>query len=348
MSIFDLITSTEIASYWSELVEGSTDDYVGEELFPNDKQLGIDLKWIKGAKGLPVMLNPSGYDVAAVPRGRLSFDKMEAEMPYFKESKYIDERLRQQLNMVIQTGNQAYIDAVVDKIFADQTDLLRGARATREVMRMMAITTGVVSVVANGQNYFYDYSVSNKGNAAVDWSDHENADPIEDIRLAKEKIRTTTGRIITRAIMNSETFKHLRNNKKIIQSMYVLNGQVVSSVSDAKVMQYISEELQISVYLDDYKYVDATGADQKFVPDNVVSLLPDGNLGNTMFGTTPEESDLMSSSIANVSIVDMGVAVTTIQHANPVNVETVVSMICLPSFPTADEIYILDTTAAKE
>lgn len=346
MSIFDLITSSEIASYWTTLIEGEQDDYVGEELFPDDKQLGIDLKWIKGAKGLPVMLNPSAYDVAAIPRGRLSFDKMEAEMPYFKESKYIDERLRQQLNMVIQTGNQDYIDAVVDKIFADQTDLLRGARATREVMRMMAITTGVISVVANGQNYFYDYAVSHKGNASVNWSNHENSDPIEDMRLAKEEIRTKTGRIITRAIMNTETFKHLRNNKKIIQSMYVLTGQVISSVSDAKVKQYIMDELGISVYLNDYKYVDATGSDQKFVADNVVSLLPDGKLGDTMFGTTPEESDLLSSNIANVDIVDTGVAVTTIQHANPVNVETVVSMICLPSFPTADEIYILDTTAA--
>ena len=127
--------------------------------------------------------------------------------------------------------------------------------------------------------------------------------------------------------------------------MYVLTGQAISSVSDAKVKQFILDELEINVYLNDYKYVDSAGRDQKFVADNVVSLLPDGKLGDTMFGTTPEESDLLSSNIANVDIVDTGVAVTTIQHANPVNVETVVSMICLPSFPTADEIYILDTTA---
>ena len=346
MSIFDLITSTEIASYWTTLTEGDTDSYVGELLFPATKQIGIDIKWIKGAKGLPVILKPSAYDTAAIPRPRISFDKMEAEMPYFKESKYIDEHMRQQLNLVIQTGNNEYIEAVVSKIFDDQTDLLRGAKATREVMRMMAITTGVVSIVANGQDYFYDYDVTHKGNAAVSWSDHDNSDPIEDIRLAMEEVKTATGRIITRVIMNTVTWRHLRQNKSILQQIYVLSKGEVKSISDATLKQYIKTELNISVELNDLKYTDASGSDQKFVPDNTVSLLPDGDLGETVFGTTPEESDLMTSKIANVSIVDTGVAITTIEHANPVNVETVVSMICLPSFPTADQIYIMDTEAA--
>ena len=39
-------------------------------------------------------------------------------------------------------------------------------------------------------------------------------------------------------------------------------------------------------------------------------MYPDGNLGKTWFGTTPEESDLMASAVANVRITDTGVAVT--------------------------------------
>ena len=71
-------------------------------------------------------------------------------------------------------------------------------------------------------------------------------------------------------------------------------------------------------------------------------MFPTGQLGNTNFGTTPEESDLMASSVANVSITDTGVAVTTIEKADPVNVETKVTMICLPDFPTADQVFIYD------
>jgi len=68
-------------------------------------------------------------------------------------------------------------------------------------------------------------------------------------------------------------------------------------------------------------------------------------LGNTWFGTTPAESDLMSGAAANVSITDTGVAVVTAKKIDPVQVETIVSMICLPSFEEADKIYIIDTTA---
>ena len=79
------------------------------------------------------------------------------------------------------------------------------------------------------------------------------------------------------------------------------------------------------------------------MPANTFVMFPDGDLGKTWFGTTPEESDLMTSAVANVSIVDTGVAITTIEHADPVNVETKVTMITLPSFEEADKVYIMDT-----
>ena len=88
------------------------------------------------------------------------------------------------------------------------------------------------------------------------------------------------------------------------------------------------------------------GNSMKFMPANTFVLFPDGDLGNTWFGTTPAESDLMGGSVANVSIVDTGVAITTAKHVDPVNVETIVSQICLPSFEMADQVFILDTTAA--
>ena len=76
-------------------------------------------------------------------------------------------------------------------------------------------------------------------------------------------------------------------------------------------------------------------------------LFPAGDLGNTWFGTTPEESDLMASStVNNIAIIDTGVAVTTMKKADPVNVETKVTQIALPSFETADQIVIADIIAA--
>ena len=342
MSIFDLIKAPELTSYWEENVQDRP-PYLGEELFPNDNKLGLKLDWIKGANGLPVVLKPSAFDVGAVPRPRLGFDKLSAEMPFFKESVYVDEELRQQLNMVLETGNQAYSDAVVNRVFADEMHLLEGARARREQMRMMALTTGAIAISANGQNYSYDYGMpaDHKSEVTTSWSD-TSSDPIEDMRKAMDKIEDDTGVRPTRAICTRKTWGYLRVNQKIIKSIFVLSNGQVTALSDARLSQYLMDELGLELIVYGKRYKNDAGTATQFVPDDTVVLFPEGTLGTTWFGTTPEESDLMGGKIANVSITDMGVAVTTIEKADPVNVETKVTQICLPSFESADSVYILD------
>ena len=341
MSIFDLIQSAEIAAYWTGVLDNEA-VYPCEELFPDDKKRGLSLKWIKGSKGLPVVLKTSAFDANSVPRPRIGFNKLTAEMPYFKESTYIDEEMRQELNLVIETGNQNYIDSVLNKVFDDEIRLLRGARAARERMRMMALTTGLISMKANGQAFAFNYGVTNKGNVIKKWEKLAEADPIEDIRNAKTKVSETTGAVLTRAMCDGITWKNLRNNAKIKLAMFpATNG--VGSVSDKALRQYFKDEVELDVLVNDRRYLDESGQTLKFMPSNTFVMFPDGELGKTWFGTTPAESDLMSSSVANVTIVDTGVAVTTVEKADPVNVETIVSMICLPSFEAADTVYIMDT-----
>lgn len=344
MTIYDLIISTEITSYW-EILQQDREPYMGEELFPNDKKLGLDLKWLKGSNGLPIVLKPSAYDVAAIPRPRIGFEKLSAEMPFFKESMYIDEELRQELNKIIESGNQAYIDAIVNRIFADETQLLEGAAAQRERMRMMALTTGTIVMEGNGQMYEYDYQIpeAHKVTVTKSWSDPA-ATIIEDIRKGIDKIVEDTGVTVTRAVCTSKAFANLRNNTEIKKSILTLTDGV-GYISDQKIKQYILDELGIEIAINDKRYKDEDGATQKYIQDDVFVMFPSGKLGNTWFGTTPEESDLMSGSVANVNITDTGVAVTTIKVADPVTVETKVTQICLPDFPTADQVYILDITA---
>lgn len=342
MTIFDIITSTEIASYW-ELMTQDRAPYLGEELFPNEKKLGLKLDWLKGSNGLPVVLKASAFDVKAVPRPRIGFEKLSAQMPFFKESKYIDEELRQQLNMIIETGNQAYIDTIANRIFADETELLEGAAAQRERMRMMMLTTGVISMKSNGQIYEYDYRIpeGHKKTVTKSWSD-PTATIMDDIRKAQDTIKEDTGVELTRAVTTSKVIGYMRNNTEIKKSIAVLtDGQ--GFISDSKVVSYIKDELSITIAVDDKKYKDEDEKTQNYVPEDTFTLIPDGKLGNTWFGTTPEESDLLTSGVANVSIVDTGVAITTVTETDPVNVNTKVTMICLPDFPTADQVFIYDT-----
>lgn len=345
MTIFDLMQSSELVAYWEELQQDEA-PYPCEELFPAQKKRGIDLKWLKGARGLPIVLKVSAFDVSAVPRERIGFEKLSSEMPYFKESSYIDEELRQELNIVLETGNQAYIDAVMNRIFDDEMRLLRGARASRERMRMMALTTGVIAMKANGQAFTFDYGVEHKTTVTTSWSDHQNSDPIEDIRVLKETIEQETGDVVTRAMCDSKTWRDLRANEKIKNDIYAIRSNV-GSITNAMLRDYIADQLDgLVVVVNDKRYKDEDGNTKPFMPADTFVMFPDGDLGNTWFGTTPAESDLQAGNAANVSITDTGVAVVTSQKVDPVNVETIVSMICLPSFERANSVGILDVKAS--
>lgn len=339
-TIFDLVQSQEITSYWETLTKDRP-PYFGETLFPNQQKLGLDLQWLKGASNLPVVLKPSSYDAKALNRQRLGFDKLTASMPFFKESMLIDEEIRQELNKILETGNQAYIDAILDRIFKDETNLLEGAAARREQMRMMLLTTGTISITANGQAYSYDYGVpaAHKVDASTAWSS-ANADIIGDIQRWQDAIEEGTGVRPTRAVVSRKTWGYMLKNTDIRNG--ILGNNSAAPVAENAVRQYVMSMTDVDVYVYTKRFTDDTGVAQKFMPDDTFVLMPTGNLGTGWFGTTPEQSDLMSQKVANVSITDTGVAVTTTAQSDPVNVQTKASMIYLPDFPLANQIIIAD------
>lgn len=344
MTIFDLVTAPELTAYWETLAQDRA-PYLGETLFPNQKKLGLDLKWLKGSKGLPVVLKLSAFDAQAVPRNRIGFEKVSAEMPFFKESMYIDEELRQELNKVLESGNQAYIDSVINRVFDDEGTLIDAAAVARERMRMMLLTTGTIVMESNGQAYTYDYGLSEEQKPTVtkSWSD-PTADIITDIRTWQDEREDETGVRPTRAICSRKTFGYLLKNNDIRNAVWGNNS--AAPISNAKAKAYLLDELDLDVVVNSKRYKDEKGTSHKFVPDDTFVLFPAGDLGNTWFGTTPEESDLMASNaVDNVSVVDTGVAVTTMRKADPVNVETKVTQIALPSFEAADQIVIADVIA---
>lgn len=341
MTIFELITSTNVAEYWIEK-NVNEQPVLGETLFPNVKEIGVKLEWIKGAKNQPIALRLSAYDSKSIRRDRKGFDKYETEMPFFKESMYIDEELRKNLNTMLQTNNQALVNNILGKIFDDEIELIKASYVTLERMRMEMLTTGAITLSSNGQAYAYDFGVEEdqKKTVSKSWSEAD-ADIIGDIISYVESMKAK-GVNITRAICNSSVAQYFRTNTAIKNGVYVFaNGTV--NVSSVRALDYIYNETGVSFYVYDNAYVAEDGSVVKYVPDNTVVLLPEGTLGETHFGVTPEESDLMNSLTAEVSLVDNAIAVTTHEEHDPVNVETKVSMVALPSFERANEIMIIDT-----
>ena len=90
MNIREVYSSKAIALRHNE-VASNKQAYLGKGLFPTKKKTGLDLKWIKTSKGLPVSLKPSAFDTVSTIRSREGFKMTETEMAFFKESMLIKE-----------------------------------------------------------------------------------------------------------------------------------------------------------------------------------------------------------------------------------------------------------------
>jgi len=337
--IYDLVTANNIATYWTELNKNEQ-PYLGETLFPVQKQLGTNIEWIKGASNQPVGIRLSSYDAKSIRRDMEGVTKYQTEMPFFKESIYVDEKLRQQLNNFIDANKPQIVNTILTKIFDRLTGLIASTDVTLERMRIL--TTGTLTLSSNGQSYTYDYEVpaSNKKTVAKSW-DNPDADIIGEINAWKTEMKAK-GVKLTRALCNTTVIQGMLKNTAMKNAIYVFAGGTVN-LTEENVRSYITAQTGIRFAVYDNVWVDENKQVHKYVPDNTVVFMPEGTLGNTYLGTTPEESDLINNLNAQVSIVNEGVAVTTSQMVDPVNVDTKVSMVALPSFEEADKVLIVDT-----
>lgn len=358
MTIFDLVDSKPIAAYWNEL-ESNRIPFLGEALFPAQKRVGLDLSWVKGSNGLPVALNPSAFDTKPVIRGRIGVTKVETELPFFRESMRLGEKDRQQILQYMNNANSPYLTDIIRRIYDDAATLVSGALVQPERMRMGLLVDGRIQISApsakGGVTYNYDYDPQGawrtENTAALTttamWSATSTANPVKDILDVKRHQRVKYGVEITRAICTTKTWGYLLQNAAIKNDMNLLNGQKII-LTDSMLQQYLLQKCGITFVIYDKMYKNEAGQQQQFYPDDYVTFLPGYALGNTFFGTTPEEADLMGGALsdASVNVVNTGIAILTKKESLPVNIITSVSEIVLPSFERMDDIYVLKVHTA--
>ena len=353
MNLTDLFTPKAIADNYTEAASNRI-PYLGTGFFPSAKKSGLDLKWIKGHGGLPASLMPSNFDAKATFRDRVGVGKLETEMPFFREGMLVKEADRQEI-MRIQDTNDPYAATVLERIFDDTRTLIDGANVVPErmIMQLLAPIGGSmgIEIKAGGVDYTYNYDPNGEwktthymkiATAEDKWDAAETCDPVADIEAALDAQEAAAGNRPEILLMSKATFKLMKKSKKVQSGVLAQNLTATVNYTDKRVQAYIEEELNVKIVIYTKLFKDEAGATKNFYPDNIIMMLPNGALGKTWYGTTPEEADLKGSGEANVSIVNTGVAVSVFTNRNPVNVETIASEIVLPSFERMDECYALE------
>lgn len=354
-SLYEIFESKAIAAYWTDVNANMQDPFIGPRLFPVSKQTGLNLAWIKGRNNLPVALQPSAFDTKASLRDRIGVKEISTEMPFFREAMRIGEKDRQDIETLLAKGEQ-FAQPTILRIFDDVKALVDGALVQAERMRWSVLYSGALSISATADNgrpvaYTYNYDIDGA------WATNNNvtllttarwisanastSKPIDDLLAAVETMKEKFGVTPVEVIMNTTTFKGMLASESLKKAMNPV-GAANIVVTRNQTKQFIQDETGLTITLYDKMFKDEQGADKKFLADGYAVLVPSYALGNTWFGTTPEEFDLLSGTAgASVSVVNTGVAITTVKEPHPVNVQTIVSEIVLPSFERMDDVYVI-------
>lgn len=351
--IFDLVNAKAIGEYVTT-IEAADAPLLGATLFPAKKIMGLDLKFVKGYKQNAVALRPSALGARAFVRDRIGGAVIQHELPFFREKMVIAERLRQELARAKMDAADPYTASLIEQIFDDAKNLTDGAAVQAERQRMQLLFGGAINIYApdkDGKQPYFEYDYDGNGDwkannivelqGTAKWSDHEHSNPLNDIL---ELVDASAGKGINlvRGIVSPKTFRDIMANENI-KAMFKNADGSQKVFGRAAAIQEIANVTGVTLAVYNKSFTDENGNDVFYAEDNKLVLLPDGALGATVYGTTPEEIDLMSGyGNASTSIVSTGVAVTTSkQYGPPVTVETIVSELVIPSFERMAEVFII-------
>lgn len=330
--------------------------FLGLNWFPEKKKSGLDLKWIKTHKGLPVTLAPSNFDALPTIRARGGINVEKTQMAFFRESMVISEEDAQEIDRV-KDENDPYLESAINSIYDDTTTLLQGAEVVPERMRMQLLATvnghptiGIEN--ADGVKYAYDYDPDGtyaakhyaKLTGTDMWSDTTNSKPLDDLNRARKQLMKL-GRVPKYILMTSTTFGYLAQNKQVKNSVLanaILNIDEI--LDDDTVISIVQRKTKMTPVIYDKMFIDDYGNEQNFYPDNKVTLLPETTLGNQYFGTTPEERSAGQVSDLDVTIYGEGIAVSvqTERNGGVISTSTTASEITLPSYENMDSTYVIE------
>ena len=174
------------------------------------------------------------------------------------------------------------------------------------------------------------------------WSDTTNSKPLTDLNNARKKLQKQ-GKIAKYVLMNSNTFQYLLENAQIRNSILAQNLTATIEVDDDTVISVVQKRTKLTIVLYDKMYKDEAGTEHYFYPDDKVTLLPEGNLGNTWFGTTPEERT--ARQVADVDVTQYGTGITVatkVEYGPPMKMSTFASEVVLPSYENMDSTFVYE------
>ncbi|MFS1514565.1 major capsid protein [Chengkuizengella sp. SCS-71B] len=332
-TILELFNQIEVLNYQKNRQYPA---YMGETLFPEVKRGSLEFDMIQGAKKIPVIASVHEFDTEA-EIGSREAGKQALELTLIKRKMGLNEKNIIALENPRNSTEQQYL---MKDVFNDIDVLVQGVKARIEAMRMEVVANGKITLNENNLSAVIDYGVPDDHKEALSgtslWTD-ENSDPIGDMeRFADALDMRPTRALTTRAILNA-----LLKHPKIIGALFGKDSMRIPTRQDLNAFLTQHELPTIATNDNVYRRQLKGGSYQKerYFPQDKFVMLPDGALGETIYGPTAEEIRLTRNPNIKANMIGNVLAMVYEEGTDPVSTWTKAVATALPSFPTADEVF---------
>ncbi|WP_431784333.1 major capsid protein [Streptomyces chumphonensis] len=229
-------------------------------------------------------------------------------------------------------------DPVRRAIAQDAYRIATNIAARFEVGKGEAIANAQFTINENGVNLApveFGRDPSHSVTAAVLWSDHANAVPLDDLESWVQTYIDTNGRPPARMLMPRTVLSHLRQCDQVVRQVYPLAPSGSSPMVSVEQLNTVLESLDLpSIELNDAR-VSVDGTPTRIMPVDALVFVPDPGptdaaqptgLGGFLLGTTAES---LESEYAGVD-GRAGVVAATWKTKNPVRLWTHAAAVGMP------------------
>lgn len=331
--IEELLSSQELINYTKDK---KVRPRLGDILFPSRKIEGLEAKMIKGASNLPVSASIHAFDTEAEIGSREAGKYSIEELALIKRKHRLSEK---DLIVLNQPRNSQEETQIINDIFDDVDNLVESVLTRVEAMRMEALSTGELNIDENGVKLKIKYGTPDNHKAEKTWSTFE-ADILKDIYDMTDKIATDTGFTPTRALTSRKNLNIMLKDPLIRKGVFGVNNDKLLTVNELNVFLAAQGLPMIATYDERYRVQGKKGyTTKRFLDEDKFILMPEGKLGDTLFGLTAEELELRNKSDVDISAIG-NIIVQQYDTNDPVAKWIKAVATSLPSFPYADQIFM--------
>ena len=289
--IDELFNTKELLNYYRVKKQPAM---LGDTLFPARKIQDIKFDMITGANGLPVSASIHAFDTETELASREVLQKGAAELALIKRKIAIGEREIIAINNPRMDSEQK---ALVMGLFKDGDKMVESVQTRIEAMRMELLSSGKIAINENEVAITLDYKVPAGNKKSFNWSDASTAKPLEDIKTLADAVEDASGTKPTRILTSSKVLNKILACESVKKAIFGVNFDKIATRKDLNSLLESMELPQVAVYNAKYKVQGSNGkyTTKRYFPENILSMFAENALGETIYGLTAEEIELLGS-----------------------------------------------------